>query len=135
MIMGRPQYTVEGVDELASTLKALGVDLGDMKAAHDDVAQFVGAESATRAPRRSGMLAASWRPGSSKTDAVVRFGGSAIPYANAVHWGTGARQGKRGPHNIRPTPFAVEAVNETQDVWVGVYRDLIDRYVDKVRGA
>lgn len=130
-----PSYTVEGLPELRATLKRLDIDLGDMKSAHADVAQFVGAESAMRAPRRSGLLAASWRPGSSKTDAIIRFGGASTPYANAVHWGTGPRPGKRGPHNIRATHFAVDAVNETQQVWLSVYAALIDRYVGKVKGA
>jgi hypothetical protein len=128
-------YTVEGLPELRATLKRLGIDVNDMKSAHAEVSQYVGAESAQRAPRRSGLLASSWRPGSSKTDAVIRFGGAGIPYANAVHWGTGPRPGKRGPHNIRATHFAVDAVNETQDTWISVYRDLIDTYVGRVQGA
>jgi hypothetical protein len=130
-----PVYKVEGLPELRATLKRLGIDVQDMKKAHTEVASYVGAEGAKRAPRRSGLLASSWRPGSSKTDATVRYGGAGIAYANAVHWGTGPRPGKRGPHNIRATLFAVDAVNETQSVWLSVYEALIDTYVGRVQGA
>lgn len=127
--------TVEGVQELVKTLHRLGVDVNDMKRAHEKTSQYVGAEGAQRAPRRSGMLAASWRPGATKNDAVVRFGGAAIPYANAVHWGTGPRPGRRGPHNIRATRFALEAMTETQPTWLPYYMTELERLVNRVQGT
>jgi hypothetical protein len=127
--------TVEGVQSLVKTLRALGVDMQDLKAAHERTGQYVGAEGAQRAPRRSGMLAASWRPGASATQALVRFGGASIPYANAVHWGTGPRPGRRGPHNIRASLFALKAMQETQPTWLPYYNDELAAMVAKVKGT
>jgi hypothetical protein len=126
---------VEGARELRASMKRAGFDMQDLKSAHVEVAQYVGAVAASRAPRRSGMLAASWRPGAGSTQAVIRFGGAAVPYANAVHWGTGARAGLRGPHNIAPSLFATSAAHDTEPVWVDVYLDAVNAIVDTIRGA
>ncbi|MCL1871947.1 MAG: hypothetical protein FWF90_16245 [Promicromonosporaceae bacterium] len=119
-------YRVEGVRELRAALRAMGDDLQEMRALNTQVASFVGATAAQRAPRISGMLAASWRPSNSKTEASVRFGGAAVPYANAVHWGTGPRPGRRGPHNITPNRFATEAAAATEPTWGNWYLEFID---------
>jgi hypothetical protein len=132
--VARAQIEVVGGRRLRATLLELGIDVQDFKDIHEKVASFVGASAAGNAPRRSGMLGASWRPGSAKTQAVVRFGGSAVPYANAVHWGTGARPGKRGPHNIAPSLFATKAASDTEPTWVPWYMSELDRLVGKVRG-
>jgi hypothetical protein len=126
---------VVGVKELRASLKRLGIDLNDLKGAHVEVASIVGRKAVQDAPRRSGRLASTMRPGAAATQAVVRFGGARVPYANAVHWGTGARPGRRGPHNIRRNAFATEAAADTQPQWEPVYMDFIDALVGKVKGA
>lgn len=126
---------VEGARELRASLRRLGADVNDFKATHAKVSSYVGAEGAGRAPRRTGTLAATWRPGQAATQATVRFGGAVAPYANPVHWGTGPRPGKRGPHNIRPSLFAVNAAHDTEPTWVPWYLDELNRMVAKVRGA
>lgn len=131
---GRAQVEVVGGRRLRATLLELGIDVQDFKSIHEQVASYVGATAAARAPRRSGMLAASWRPGAAKTQAVVRFGGAGLRYANAVHWGTGARAGLRGPHNIAPTLFATKAASDTEPTWVPWYMAELDRMVDRVKG-
>lgn len=129
----RTRVEVEGFGTLRATLRRAGADLEDMRQTNNAVASFVGASAARRAPRRSGMLAASWAPSSnSKTEAVVRF---PLPYANAVHWGTGARPGLRGPHNIRPSLFASSAAADTESTWEQMYRDRVQQVLDQVRGA
>lgn len=133
--MARGLIQVEGARELRASMKRLGADVQDFKDVHSKVSSYVGAEGASRAPRRTGMLASTWRPGSAATQAVVRFGGSAVPYANAVHWGTGARAGKRGPHNIAPNPFAVTAAHDTEPTWVPWYQAELQNMVNRVRGA
>lgn len=127
-------FDVKGAKRLRATLLAFGVDVQDFKDVHARVSGFVGAESATRAPRRSGQLAASWRPGSSKTQATVKFGGARVPYANAIHWGVGARPGQRGPHNIRPSLFATRAAAETEPTWADYYMAELNRMLDRVKG-
>lgn len=127
-------FDVKGAKRLRATLLEYGISVQDFKDVHARVASYVGAESAARAPRRSGLLASSWRPGSQKTQATVRFGGGVVPYANAVHWGTGARPGRRGPHNIRPSLFATRAAAETEPVWADYYMNELNRMLDRVKG-
>jgi hypothetical protein len=116
-------------------MRRAGIDMEDLKAAHAQASQFVGAMAASRAPRQTGMLAASWRPSAAATQATIRFGGARVPYANAVHWGTGARPGKRGPHNIAPNPFVVNTAHDLEPTWVPIYLEAIEAIIDTVRGA
>lgn len=126
---------VEGLDNLRRTLRRLGDDMTDgWGAVNARVASYVGASAAQRAPRRSGLLAASWRPSGGKSVATVRFGGAAVPYANAVHWGTGPRRGLRGPHNIPRTLFVTTAARDTEPVWFGYYYDALDQMLARVKG-
>lgn len=133
--MATAPYRVEGVKELRAALTRLGVDVTDFKDINQEVGQFVGSTAATRAPRRSGMLAASWRPGAAKTQATVRFGSAAVPYGNAIHWGTGPRPGRRGPHNIPRNPFAWAAARDTEPTWLEWYLDELQKLTDKAMEA
>lgn len=126
---------VEGARELRASLRRLGVDVQDFKDIHTKVGGYVSGQAAGRAPRRTGTLASSGRAGAAATNATVRFGGARIPYANPVHWGTGARAGLRGPHNIAPHPFVVDAAHDTEPRWVLWYLEALNDMVGKVRGA
>lgn len=112
---------VEGARELRSALRKLGDDLDDFGDIHAKAAQVVIANARPRIHSRTGRLSSSGRPSSAKTSAVVRYGGARVPYANAIHWGVGPRVGMRGPHNIRPNRFAVDAAHETEPQWVELY--------------
>jgi hypothetical protein len=135
MMAAQSTIKVEGVKELRASLKRLGVGLNDLKQAHVEVGNLVGRRAAQDAPKRSGRLAGTMRPGGAATQAVVRFGGARVPYANAVHWGTGARPGKRGPHNIRRNPFAWQAAQDTQGQWEPIYNAAVDDLLAHVKGA
>lgn len=80
------------------------------------------------APRRTGRLAASLRSAAAGNKVSIR---SRLPYANAVHWGTGARRGKPGPHNITPKKFVVRAVDANQDRIVEAMGDAFERFARK----
>jgi hypothetical protein len=97
--------------------------------------QTVGAEAGRRAPRRTGRLAGSWRPESDKATAAVRFGGGGVAYAPAMQWGIGPRPGLRGPHNIRATYFASDALASTESEIARVYAGELGDKVGAVRGA
>jgi len=123
---------VRGFAQLRRTLRKSGADLEDMRATNNEIAQFVGATAAQRAPRRSGMLGASWAPSNSKNMASFRFG---VVYAAPVHWGVGLRPGLRGPHNIAPNRFATEAAADTEPTWSDMYRARAQEVLNQVRGA
>lgn len=130
----RPLVEVRGARELRRTLKNLGDDLGDFTDVHARIGTLVGREGAARVHSRTGALAGSARPAKSKTAAAVRFGGARLPYAGAVHWGTGARPGRRGPHNIAPQRFATDAAADTEPTWTAMYADAVDEMLARVKG-
>jgi hypothetical protein len=127
--------TVEGADTLARTLRQLSAGLDDFARSNTTAAQTVGAEAGRRAPRRTGRLAGSWRPESDKATAAVRFGGGGVAYAPAMQWGIGPRPGLRGPHNIRATYFASDALASTESEIARVYAGELGDKVGAVRGA
>jgi len=117
---------VDGARRLRATMKRAGSDLQEFKDAHRAAADTVVA--ATRAPSRSGKLAASVRPGATKTMAIVRAGYSSVPYAGAIHWGWPR-------HNIRANPFLSDAATGSEGTWIQAYEREVDDIIDKIEGA
>ena len=95
-------------------LREVGHDMSDLKEANASAARIVADASRPRAPHKSGNLAKSIRGNRAVAKAVVS---SRLVYGNPIHWGTGARRGLRGPHNIRPRPFLVEGARATEGEW------------------
>lgn len=133
--MPGPLVTVHGAAQLRRSLRRLGDDLSDLAEAHARAGQIVAQAAARRVPRRTGRLAGSIRASRAKTRAVVRAGGAAVPYAGVIHWGSGPRLGRPGPHDITPSLFITRAAADTQPAWLGVYLSEIDRAVARVKGA
>lgn len=133
--MPEPVVKVEGARELRRTLAAAGHDLADMTAANAEVAALVAGYGSRSAPRRSGRLAGSHRGNKSKTQAVVRAGGASVPYANAIHWGVGARAGLRGPHNIAPRPWLWQAANDHRPEVIDLYWQRVEAAVKSIHGT
>ena len=128
--MSEPAVQVEGARELRAALRRLGDDLNDFKDIHAQAAATVINAARPRIRSRSGRLAASGRPGAAKTNATVRYGGARVPYAAAVHWGTGPRRGRTGPHNINPNRFATDAAHDTEPTWSALYFAAVEAKVD-----
>lgn len=120
---------VEGARELRRSLRKAGSDLQDLRDdAHRPVSTFVAAQARPAAPRLTGRLASSGRPGATKTSAVVRFGGARVPYAGPIHWGWPAR-------NIKAQPWLADTVDRTMPAWSRMYEDAVARVVATIRGA
>lgn len=118
---------VEGLKRLRKDLRAMGDDLSDLKDVNAQVAQLVAARAASRAPRRTGRLAASVRGNRALSRATVLAGRSAVPYAGPIHWGWPS-------HGIEGNPFMSEAAQETEPVWVELYENGIEKATAKVAG-
>lgn len=98
----RPSIAVEGLADLRRDLRAINSDLpGELRGALRDAADVVAGQARREAPRRTGRLAASIRPGTSGARAMVR---SPLPYAGPIHWGW-PQQG------IRANPFIERAAD------------------------
>lgn len=123
---------VDGADTIARTMRAAAGAIADLSATNAKVATSIGNAAAARAPRRTGRLAASGRPTSTGTEAVLSFG---VVHASPINFGVGPRRGLRGPHNITATRFATEAAEQTQPAWLGTYQDRVQSVLDQVRGA
>lgn len=127
---GRRQdvVAVEGLKDLRKAMKQTANGVSDMKAANKATAGVVAAEAAKRSPKVSGTLRRSIRAVGLADAGAVRS--SAVPYANAIHWGwhtrPNAAKGWRGGP-IAPQPFIYDALDATRDDVLATYTALIDR--------
>lgn len=120
---------VEGLAQLRRDVRSMDKELGkeltrELKAA----AEVVLPAARALTPKRSGKLAGSLRAAAAGNKASIR---SSVVYANAVHWGTGVRRGKPGPHNIAPRKFVVHAVDANQDRIVEAMGDALEKFADR----
>ena len=126
---------VENLKELQAQIRALGdVELRrQLREANKNVAQMVVDAALPDVPVRSGKLRASVKASATQTAAYGKAGSPArVPYAAAIHWGTGSRSARRGPHNITGRPFLWEAADRTINRAVREYEDQIQQLVDRV---
>ncbi|GAB3663477.1 hypothetical protein GCM10027596_26690 [Nocardioides korecus] len=87
----RVGFKVTGLTQLVRDLKALGLDVDDLKDAFSAIADE-GAKAVSRhVPRRSGRLAASVRGNRAQSKAVVAAGRAAVPYAGPINYGWPSR--------------------------------------------
>lgn len=127
---------IGGAKELRTLLRQLGDK--DLKTALRDanktVSQIVVDEALPNVPVRSGKLRAAVKPLATLTTAYGKAGSASVPYAAAVHWGTGPRAGKRGPHNIARRPFLADAADKVAgkaaDAYEAAVQDLLDKAVN-----
>lgn len=119
---------VEGAKQLRRTLRKAGDDLTELKAAHGKAAGLVATAARPRTPHRTGRLAASVRPGATKTSAIIRAGKAAVPYANPIHWGWPSR-------HIAAQPWLSATAQETEPRWTALYDAAVTRVLDTIKGA
>lgn len=125
MAGGSTTVKVEGLREVQRRLKALETDTADLKAANAAAAAIVATAAATRAPRRSGKLAASVHGNRAAGRATVLGGGALVPYAGPIHWGWPSR-------GIEGQPFIQSAAVATEAVWLPAYEHALSTAVDKL---
>lgn len=125
MAAGGGALRVDGARQLRKSLAAAGIQLDDLKAAHKELADYV--VSVQRPPVRTGRLAATVRPGATKTSAIVRAGGAKVPYANPIHWGWANR-------NIVANKWLTRAVDERQETIEEKYMRVLETIIDTIEG-
>lgn len=121
----QPVVRVVGARELRAAMRRAGHDLADLKDVNADVAQLASRQARTDAPRLTGRLAGTVRPGATQSAAILRAGGRSVPYAAVIHWGWPAR-------HIAPHPFLVQAAEETEPSWLALYRRAVDELLARV---
>lgn len=120
-----PVVRVEGGRQLRAALRDMEGGLVDLRKANAEAATVAARAGAGEAPRRSGQLAASIRPGATQSAAIVRAGSARVPYAGVIEYGWAAR-------HIAPHPFLRTGAEHTQTAWLAVYRRAIDRLILRV---
>jgi hypothetical protein len=115
-----PVLRVDGARQLRASLKAAGVKLDDLKAAHLAVAQLVHRVAQPHAPAE--------RPAGTQSSAIVRAGSAAVPYAGPIHWGWPKR-------HITAHPWIADAAASTEAAWLGQYMHALERVIDTIKGA
>lgn len=128
---------VEGLRDLNRTLKKIADDAPKvLKEANLKAARLIVADALPRVPvgtspydRHPGALKASIKALATPTTARMKAGSAAVPYAPAVHWGTGPREGQKGPHNIKRNAFLWDAreklLREVRDQYEKELEELI----------
>lgn len=130
--MSAPTIQVENAKEIRKTFRATGdKELPKaLRAAHKRVSELVVAEALPNVPERTGALRRTVKALATQTSAYGKAGSAAVPYAQAVHWGTGPRPGLKGPHNIRRAPFLLNAAERITDDATALYLEAVQEILD-----
>lgn len=124
--MSQARVKVDGARKLRAELRRAGISLDDLKDANARVADYVAQQARTRAPRRTGRLAASLRGNRAQARAVVSA--PRVIYGPPIHWGWPRR-------NIRPNPWIYETAQNTEAQWLPMYEQAISAVIDKLGGT
>lgn len=100
---------VEGLTLLTRQLKALGLEIDDLKDAFSTIASQGAQLAAHFAPKRTGRLAGDIRGNRAQSKAVVTAGRVSVPYAGPINYGWAAR-------NIEPALFMQQASDVMEPV-------------------
>jgi hypothetical protein len=119
---------VEGLGPFIRAMREAQVDLDDLKDATQKAGTIVLAAAMSRAPRRTGALAASGRANRAARKAIVRFGSARVPYAGPIHWGWPRR-------HIAAQPFAIDAARASEPTWLAGFARDIERIAAHVEGS
>ena len=120
---GGAKVELQGFDTLSRSLDAAGRELKTMPEANATAGEIIASAARTRAPRRTGALAASVAA-EPERDGVAIVAGER--YAPFVEYGT---------RTMRAEPYIRPAVAETQEKWLETYATGIDDVLGKVHGA
>lgn len=122
---------VTGVSQLRRTLKQAGVEMTDFTAVNKQVANIVlpvARQTAPVGPPIHGHIATTIRAGATRSQAIIRAGTAALPYAAVIHWGWFR-------HHIKPDPWITLAARQTEPEWSEVYFEGLTKIIGKVQGA
>lgn len=125
MAASPPVVRVDGGRQLRAALRDMEDGLSDLRTANAEAAAIAARAGQADAPRRSGLLAASVRPGATQSAALIRAGSARVPYAGVIHYGWADR-------HISPNPFLREGAEQTQPAWLAIYSRTIDRLILRV---
>lgn len=116
---GREGFKVEGLARVTRALKAMGLEVDDLKNAFSTISSEAARIAAGHAPKKSGRLATSVRGNRAQSKAVVTAGRAAVPYAGPINYGWPAR-------GISPAGFMQKTDDEMRPRAVQLLEDEIN---------
>lgn len=123
---GRAIFCV-GAKQFSQTMRKAGADMEELKAVNRQAANVVKPVAASLAPARTGKLRKSIRIGASRKAGFVRAGGARVPYAGVINYGWPAR-------HIKPRLFMNRAIASTENTWLRLYDNFVDKTMKQVKG-
>tara|TARA_R110000803_G_scaffold63024_1_gene123563 strand:- start:6508 stop:6885 length:378 start_codon:yes stop_codon:yes gene_type:complete len=124
--MPQPAVQVENLGKVIRQMKAIEPELvEELKAANRDIADKVTTTAKVLAPRKSGKLSNSVRPGATARTGLVRAGSKRVPYAAVQHFGWAKR-------NIKPDPFLYDALDDRRDEVEAAYLAAITKITGRI---
>ena len=124
--MPAPAVRVENLGKVIRQMKAIEPELvEELKAANRDIADKVTTTAKVLAPRKSGKLSNSVRPGATARTGLVRAGSKRVPYATVQHFGWAKR-------NIKPDPFLYDALDDRRDEVEAAYLAAITKITGRI---
>jgi len=115
-------FRVQGLSQVVRALKALGLEVDDLKAAFAKIAAEGAQAASGHAPRRSGRLASDIRGNRAQSKAVVTAGRGSVPYAGPINYGWPRR-------NIAASGFMQAADEQMQPKALQLLEDEINRQI------
>lgn len=112
--MASRTLTVEGLNETIRTLKKLGTQVPELKAAFSRIGDKAAAQVRSAAPVRTGTLAASVKASKRQNSVYIYAGGAKAFYAPFVEFGTKYQRATRFMRNTAKAQ-APQALEELQD--------------------
>ena len=125
-VAGKPaRIQVEGAAELQRAMKRMGADLKDLTKVNRAASDIVAQDARVGAPRLTGALSRTIKPGARKTVGYVQAGSRLVPYAGPIHFGWPRR-------NIEPQLFLYDALESRRDQVVDVYEKRVSELVRRL---
>jgi hypothetical protein len=120
-------FEIRGGKRLEATLADAAKRIAEMPDGFALAARELANLAGGAAPRRTGRLASSVRPGP-RTGGGTSMVTSPLVYAVPVHWG-------RPAHSIEANPFIFRVADREQARWLKPLEDAAQRICDGVQGA
>lgn len=120
--MAQTGVRIEGLSKAVRNLKALGLDVEDLKGAFSRIAAEAAQRVTRHVPHRSGRLAASVRGNRAQSKAVVTIGRASVPYAGPINYGWPKR-------NIAAANFIAKTDAEISPVALRLLEDEINKAI------
>jgi hypothetical protein len=113
---------VEGLSRVVRQVRALGLEVEDLKDAFAKIAAEGARRAAAHAPKRSGRLAADIRGNRATSKAVVTAGRASLKYAGPINYGWPKR-------NILASEFLQKADQEMEPRALQILEDEINQAI------